>query len=597
MFKKIFALLTPAEQRSAGVLVVMVLIMAALDTLGVASILPFIAVLSNPELVQTNPIIYNLYINARYIGVETLEDFLLVLGFLIFVLIVASLAFKALTNYALTRFVRMREYSIGKRLTEVYLRQSYSWFLNRHSADLSKTILSEVDTIIVGGINPLITLIVQSTLVLALLILLIMVDPRLALSVGVVLGIAYGSVYIFLSGWLKRLGQVRMQANKERFTALSEAFGAIKEVKANGLEWAYVQRFAKPAETYAKGQATATAIGQLPRFALEAIAFGGMLLVILYLMRKSGSFADALPIISLYAFAGYRVMPALQQIYGAFAQMRFSGPALDSLYDDITSLECDSIQRNHLVAPLTLTENIRLETISYRYPNAQRTALRGIDLTIPLHSTVGFVGATGSGKTTLVDMILGLLEPEEGHLRVNGQIINDANQQQWQRCIGYVPQHIYLSDDSVSANIALGVQADEIEQQSVERAAKIAGLHEFVETELSQGYATIVGERGVRLSGGQRQRIGIARALYHKPQVLVLDEATSALDNLTEQAVMQAIDNLSNHITIILIAHRLSTVRQCDQIYLLERGTVAANGTFEELIRANGRFRSMAEST
>jgi ATP-binding cassette, subfamily B, bacterial PglK len=425
--------------------------------------------------------------------------------------------------------------------------------------------------------------------------LLIIVDPLLALSVGVVLGLTYAGIYAAMSGRLKRLGQARIEANNERFTAVSEAFGAAKEVKVGGLEQAYIQRFAKPAEIFAKGQATASVIGQLPRFALEAIAFGGMLLVMLYLMAKSGSFAAALPIIALYAFAGYRIMPALQQIYGAFTQLRFAGPALDALHQDLSSLQTANAQQGNL-SPLPLTQAIRLEQVSYCYPNAPQPALKGIDLTIPAHSTVGFVGATGSGKTTTVDVILGLLESQDGHLSVDGQLITAANRRQWQCAIGYVPQHIYLADESVAANIAFGVKAKDIDQQAVECAAKIANLHEFVINDLPQGYATTVGERGVRLSGGQRQRIGIARALYHNPQVLILDEATSALDNLTEQAVMEAVNNLGHDITIILIAHRLSTVRQCDQIYLLERGEVKAQGTFEELIQASDRFRAMAAS-
>ena len=207
---------------------------------------------------------------------------------------------------------------------------------------------------------------------------------------------------------------------------------------------------------------------------------------------------------------------------------------------------------------------------------------------------MGFVGTTGSGKTTTVDVILGLLEPREGVLKIDGQPITTANRRQWQRAIGYVPQHIYLADDSVASNIAFGVNAKDIDQKALERAAKIANLHEFVINDLPQGYATTVGERGVRLSGGQRQRIGIARALYHNPQVLILDEATSALDNLTEQAVMDAVNNLGHDITIILIAHRLSTVRQCDQIYLLDRGELKAQGTFDELSENSTQFKLMA---
>jgi len=591
--KKLLSLLTPHERKRAGVLMGMILVMAFLDMLGVASILPFMAVLANPELVQTNAVLNTAFTLSRHIGIHTSEYFLVALGLLVFVLLVTSLAFKALTAYAQIRFSLMSEYRIGKRLVEGYLHQPYSWFLSRHSADLGKNILSEVSAVISNGMIPLITLTAQSTVALALLILLIIIDPLLALSVGVVLGLVYAGIFAVMSGWLKRLGQVCIETNKERYIAVNEAFGAAKEVKVGGLEQAYIESFAKPAEIYAKGQATVQVIAQLPRFALEAIAFGGMLLVVLYLMAKSGSFAAALPIIALYAFAGYRLMPALQQIYGAFTQLRFAGPALDALHQDLSSLQAADAQPGHLT-PLPLTQAITLNHISYRYPNAPQPALKGIDLTIPAHSTVGFVGATGSGKTTTVDVILGLLEPQEGTLKIDGQPITATNRRQWQQAIGYVPQHIYLADDSVAANIAFGVNTKDIDQQAVERAGKIANLHEFVINDLPQGYATTVGERGVRLSGGQRQRIGIARALYHNPQVLILDEATSALDNLTEQAVMEAVNNLGHDITIILIAHRLSTVRQCDQIYLLERGEVKASGNYDELNASNQQFKAMA---
>jgi ABC-type multidrug transport system fused ATPase/permease subunit len=409
------------------------------------------------------------------------------------------------------------------------------------------------------------------------------------------LGLAYGAIYVLMSGYLKRLGQARVNANKERFTAVSEAFGAAKEVKVGGLEHVYVKRFAKSAEIYAKGQAAAKVIAQLPRFVLEAVAFGGMLLLTLYLMGKSEGFAAALPIISLYAFAGYRLMPALQQIYGAVTQLRFAGASLDALHKDLSSLRTVDLEPRPII-PLPLTQAIRLEQVSYRYPNATQLALQSIDLSIPARSTVGFVGTTGSGKTTLVDLILGLHEAQKGCLSVDGQPITSSNRREWQRSIGYVPQQIFLADDSIAANIAFGVNTEDIDQAATERAAKIASLHDFVVKDLPQGYATTVGERGVRLSGGQRQRIGIARALYHNPEVLILDEATSALDSFTEQAVMEAVNNLTHRITIILVAHRLSTVRQCDQIYLLERGEVKCGGSYEELMHQNPQFRLLAQS-
>ena len=590
-FKKLLDLLTPPELKRAFLLLGMILTMALLDMIGVASILPFMGVMANPDLIESNA-----FLNAAYtqLGFTDTQQFLFALGTLVFVLLLVSLAFKALTTFAQLRFTAMREYSIGKRLVEGYLHQPYSWFLSRNSADLGTSILSEVSQVIGGGMMPMMNLVAQGAVATALLTLLILVDPKLAFIVGLVLATAYALTFKATRGFLASIGAECIKANQERFTVVSEAFGASKEVKVGGLEQAYINRFSDPARTFARHQATAQAISQLPRFALEAIAFGGMLLVVLYLMAQSGSFASALPIIALYAFAGYRLMPALQQIYGAVTQLRFAGPALDALHADLISLQ--PAYTNPSQDAIALKKAITLNQIQYRYPNAPQSALKNLSLTIPAKSTVGLVGSTGSGKTTTVDLILGLLEAQEGTLEVDGHTITEHNRRAWQREIGYVPQQIYLADDTVAANIAFGLDAKDTDPAAVERAAKIANLHEFVANELPHQYQTTVGERGVRLSGGQRQRIGIARALYHNPQILILDEATSALDNLTEQAVMEAVHNLGHEITIIMIAHRLSTVKACDTIFLLEMGELKAHGTFDQLTQANEQFRAMAAS-
>ena len=590
--KKLLDLLTPAERKRAGVLMVMIVVMAALEMVGVASIMPFMAVLANPEVVETNRLLSAVYTG---LGFADTQRFLFALGVAVFVLLVASLLFKALTTYAKLRFTLMREYSIGRRLVEGYLHQPYSWFLNRHSADLGKSVLSEVGKVVSGAMTPAMELVAQGAVATALLILLVAVDPVLALAVGVSLGVAYGGIYWATRGYLARIGEERFRLNRWRFTAVSEAFGAPKEIKVGGLERVYLRRFSDPARAFARHQASAQVVSQLPRFALEAIAFGGMLLVVLYLMAQNGGFSKALPVIALYAFAGYRLMPALQAIYKSITSIRFAAPALDALHADLMGLQPANPQQAGEALPLN--HAITLSDVTYCYPNAPQPALKELNLTIPARATVALVGATGSGKTTTVDVMLGLLEPRRGTLAVDGVVIDETNRRAWQRAIGYVPQHIYLADDTVAANIAFGLEARDIDPVAVERAAKIANLHEFVMEELPERYQTTVGERGVRLSGGQRQRIGIARALYHNPQVLILDEATSALDNLTEQAVMEAVHNLGHEITIILIAHRLSTVKACDTIFLLEKGELKGQGTFEELTRANQRFQAMAAGT
>lgn len=568
-FKKIMQLFTPQERKKANLLMLLIIIMAFLEMIGVASIMPFMAVLINPDIIQTNNILNTAYQSANVIGIDNYVEFLFALGILVLFLLFASLSIKALTTYAQMRFIYMSEYSLSKRLVERYLQQPYDWFLNRHSADLGKSILSEVDRVISGGLNTMINFIAQSLVAFAILMLLIFVDLKLALIVGLTLGSSYALIYKFTRSILKRTGNEVKNANKWRFTAVSEAFSAVKEIKIGSFEKIFIQRFSGPAKIYGFSQLLSQLVIQLPRFALEGIAFGGLLIITLFLMTERDTFSDIIPVISLYAFAGYRLMPAMQQIYNSLSGLRFIEPMLESIHKELITLQIIETNNNHNT--LIFENNITLSNVNYHYPNTSRTALKNINLKISAGTTVGIVGATGCGKTTTVDIIMGLLEPQHGLLRVDGIEINKNNVRTWQRLIGYVPQQIYLADDTIEGNIAFGVNPKFIDQRLVEYSAKIANLHDFVSNELPKKYQTTVGERGVRLSGGQRQRIGIARAIYRKPKILILDEATSALDNLTERAVMDEVHNISGSITIIIIAHRLSTVKKCDNIFFFKK--------------------------
>jgi ATP-binding cassette, subfamily B, bacterial PglK len=584
--KKILALLSNAEKKKATGLFFLILIMAFLDTLGVASILPFISMLTNPELLQTNVFLIQLYEVAKNFGIINVRQFIFALGVLVFVLLIVSLSFRALTTYVQVRFTLMREYSIGKRLLENYLHQPYSWFLNKHSAKLGKNILSEINEVIYQSIVPFMNLFSQATVSIAFIILLILTDPVLALNVSILLAVCYGTIFFLMKNFLSQIGEDRLEANEKRFSLIQEAFGAVKEMKIGGLEQTYVNRFSKPSEIYAKNQSLAQLISQLPRFFLECAAFGGMILLVLFLINDDKNFLNIVPIISIYAFTGYRLIPALQQVYSALTQLRFSGPALDSLHNDLINLKYLKINYKKIIR-LPLTKAITLNNIFFNYPGSKKNSLNNISITIPAFKKVGIIGPTGSGKTTLIDLILGLLDANRGNLKVDEKIITKKNKRMWQKNIGYVPQQIYLSDSSIAANIAFGLDVNDINKKSIERASKIANLHEFVINELPNGYNTIVGEHGVRLSGGQRQRIGIARALYHNPQLLLLDEATSALDNRTEELVMNSINKLKNKITIIVVAHRLSTIRNCDTVFILEKGSVKAQGRFDEIKQDN----------
>jgi ABC-type multidrug transport system fused ATPase/permease subunit len=597
IYRKIRDLLDARERRNAVLLFGMMLVMGLLEAVGVASVVPFISVIANPEIVESND-----YLNAVYTGLGfTSEDsFLTFLGAAVFVLVVGSLTFKALTHWAMARFTHMRSYTLSRRLLKGYLGRPYSFFLHRNSADLGATLLTDVGMVIANSLIPAMNLLAHSIIAIFLLAIVISVNPLVALFSLLILGGAYGLIYLVLRRYISRLGTERLKANQERYKFAQEALGGIKDVKVLGLENAYIDCFAGPASGYARVQAIIQIISQVPRFVLEALVFGCMILLLLFMLAaEGGELAKVLPLIALYAFTGMRLMPALQQVYGALTRLRFGKTSLEALHRDL--LETEQVGVSSVVRGcaetqkvLQLKETIELDDIVYTYPLAEQPALKSLSLIIPAYTTVGLVGSTGAGKTTIVDLILGLLEPQQGHLRIDGHKISVERMQAWQRNIGYVPQSIFLTDDTVGANIAFGVPSRQVDQAAVERAARIAELHNFVINEMPKGYDTMIGERGVRLSGGQRQRIGIARALYHDPEVLVLDEATSALDNLTEKALMAAVHNLGHRKTIIMIAHRLSTVRECDQIYILDKGGLEAQGTYKELMEANDVFRTMA---
>ena len=419
--KKFLSLLTSRERNRVGLLLIMMLIVAFFEMLGVASILPFMSVLTNPDLIETNEILNFMFKTSKEYGIENSQQFLFVLGIIVFVLLVISLLFKAITAYTQVRFVQMINYSISKRLIKDYLYQPYSWFLNHNSADLGKTILSEVATVVGGGVKPLMEIISKGIITCTLIVLLIIVNPKLTIIVCFSLGGIYIVLFYIIRSFLDRIGKERLKSNQSRYIAVSEAFGASKEVKVGGLEQTFIKQFSNSAKTFAKTQASVSVLGQLPRFFLEAIIFGGMLIIILSTIGKSESFISILPIISLYAFAGYRLLPSLQHIYASFTQLTFVGPSLDKLYFDIKKLK--PFNKNQSQEILSFNKFIKLKNICYSYPSTSRTTLKDISLSITAGSTVGIVGSTGSGKTTTVDIILGLLESQKGTLEVDGKVI------------------------------------------------------------------------------------------------------------------------------------------------------------------------------
>lgn len=591
-------LLTPAERRRAIVLLLLVIAMAMLDVIGMASVMPFLAVMANPEMITNYAALNQIYTRMAF---TSTDQFLYFLGLTSFVLLVVAAVVRIGGQYAVNRYTQMRTHSIGVRLLDTYLRRPYAFYLNRHTGDLAKGLLSEVNQLASQVFAPLAQVIAQSIPLVALLTLLIVVDPIVALIMASVLGGSYALVYLTIRRYLGRVGLDRVKANRARFQVVAEALGGIKPVKLLGRESTYVDRFSIASRHMADYQSMNTTLSLAPKFLIEAIAFGGIILLTLGLMahyggHKAGALGQVLPLLGLYAFVGYRMLPAVQAIYGAITQMRFGAAALAGIHADFEGRDELALLPREPATALPAREMVELRDVTFSYDSDKAAGIKGIDLTIPIGSTLGIVGSTGAGKTTLVDVLLGLLQPQSGEIRVDGVAVTPDNMRGWQADLGYVPQDIFLVDASVSENIALGLPLDRIDQDRVRECARMAQILDFIEGELPQGFKTSVGERGVRLSGGQRQRIGIARALYNDPAIIIFDEATSALDNLTEQEVMRAVAALSGQKTVIMIAHRMSTVRNCDRIAVLQKGRLTAVGDYDTLYKDNAAFRRLVDA-
>ncbi len=572
--RKINDLLNRKERAQAFFLMGMMITMSFAEVLGIASILPFMSVLSNPGTVTTNPWLRQGY---EFFGFESTNRYLFFLGLIVLAMLVLSNGIKALTQWQIYRFSHMRGYSLSRRLFGHYLNQPYSFFLTRNSGDLSKNILAEIQILTANVILPFMEMIARVLICLFILVLLFITDPLLAFITILTLGGAFVIVYAIFHRRFFTLGQDRYNAQSQRYKLVNEGLQGIKNIKLTGHEETYQALYDKPCLTFAKTQADNNIIRELPRYVLEIIAFGGILVIVLYLLIVMKSLEKAMPLIALYAFAGYRLMPNLQAIYTSITKMRFHAPVLDSLWQEMRDHKVTAPPAGHSdenIAPLPFQDSIKIDSLSFRYETAQENILSDIDIEMKANTTIGIIGKTGSGKTTLVDLLLGLLTTQDGQILIDGTALTTQNIRAWQKNLAYVSQHIYLSDDTLRRNIAFGLSNDDIDDDMVRKAAEMAALSDFIERDLPQGYDTVIGENGVRLSGGQRQRVGLARAFYLNRPVIVLDEATSALDTETEDNVMDAINAQAHNKTIIMIAHRLSTISQCDQVITLDKGRI-----------------------
>jgi ABC-type bacteriocin/lantibiotic exporter with double-glycine peptidase domain len=584
--RKILLLMTKAERHRGQFILFLLTIMALLETLGVASVMPFLVVLSDPGLIEENAILSRLYNFSLSHLINSEDQFLFLLGVCSFVVVILSSIYKMYTFYKMYDYLEMLRHSIASRLTKSYLDQPYAFFLGKDSSDISKAVLSEVDTVIATVVRPGYIMLSNVFVLIAIVGLLFIANPVLLLITGCILGVLYFGLYYRLRVYVRNLGEQRLTANKSRFAVLNEALNNIKFVKFYSRESDYIAKFRVQSRVFASSVAKFATLNQIPKYLVEAVAFGGLISLVLVLLAfagglKSASLAAILPTIGLYAFAIYRLQPAVQAIYSGFSGLKYGEQAVEALLTDIQSIDQKMLGLEE-GRTVDFKSSAHLQNLSFAYENDGGAigVLDKIDIKILAGSKIGVVGKTGAGKTTLIDIIMGLLAPTSGNLTIDGVRVSEADMQSWRKNIGYVPQEVILNDASIEENIAYGVSKDQVDTDRVVKCAELAQLDDFISKNTEHGYLTFVGERGVRLSGGQRQRLGIARALYHNPAVLVFDEATSALDLDTEKAVMSSLNIIGEDRTVIMITHRLSTLENCDRIIELDSGKVIFDGSF-----------------
>ncbi len=596
LIKKLKIIITPQEKWPLLVLFASILLAALFQTLGVVSILPFMSIIMQPEIIESNRWLSWVYSSF---GFTSVNRFIIFIGFLMLLFIIIGNLTSALATWLKVRFVWRKNHNISSALLKKYLSMPYVYFLTQNTADLSKNILSEVNVLTHDFILPLIEIMVKSFVAIGILSMLLFTNIYITILSVIIFGGLYALIYFYFHDKLKANGAKRLKENKMRFKTAGEALGGIKDIKVMGREDFFYHRYLKHSLELSNLQAWSALIRTMPRYFLETIAFGGIVTLVLYFITTTGNANEVIPMISFFTFAAYRLMPALQVIFVSFTLVRFSQMTVNRIIEDLSEKgefrEQSLIYEKEPIKPMPFNTSLQLKEVSYNYPNTNEPVIHKISLLIQHNTSIGLVGPTGAGKTTLVDIILGLLIPQKGEFSVDGVKIEENNILNWQKNLGYVPQHIYLSDDTIMNNIAFGIPGEKIDRKAVEHVARTSNLHDFIISELPNGYETIVGERGIRLSGGERQRVGIARALYHDPEVLVLDEATSSLDGITESAVLEAINNVAKLKTMIIIAHRLTTVKDCDLIYLIDKGKIIAQGTYDELMNSSASFRAMAK--
>ena len=591
--KKINYLIGKPGQIKFLVLLAFMVVNSLLEMVGIGAIPVFIVIISNPDLILQHswaaPIV-------DWLQITTSKN-LMIWGFVFLAgLFLFKNAFFSLLIYVKTRITYNEQIRLGDRLFKAYMKAPYPFFLNHNSAELLRNVNNETKMIVSEVIIPLLQIIMDGLVFVMIAILLLKVEPVISLLTFFTLGTVSFLLIRITRKKNKSYGKEEQQHRNRMNKIVLEGISGIKEVKVLGREKSFLDQYNFSAMRTVIALRYKQTLNQLPKPFMETIAVIMMLFISMMLLAMGRKVSSFVPVLALFGAATVRLLPALRTVIAAYTDIRYNVYAIDPVYNDLKRLERDADkqlkkEKETRLDPYPFSSQIVFENVSYRYPQGNAEAVRNISLKIPKGAVIGFAGPSGAGKTTIVDILLGLLYPQQGRVLVDDQDIYE-DVRRWQMNVGYIAQFIHLSDDTIRRNITFGLPDDEIDEFKIKQALHAAQLESLVE-ELPEGLDTIVGERGVRLSGGQRQRIGIARALYNNPQVLIMDEATSALDNITEKFVIEAIEHLRGDRTIIMIAHRLTTVRNCDVIYLINEGCILEQGNYDYLLKNSSAFRKM----
>jgi ABC-type multidrug transport system fused ATPase/permease subunit len=575
LLHKVYRLARPYGRMKIGLVLGVSMVQGIFQVIGITSIFPFLALAADPDRMRDSQ-----FGNRVIEWLPPMDNthLLVISGTLTVALMLLANFFNLLSEMIRGRYAYNYAHWLRLQLIKQIASQPYGYFLEHNSAIFHHKVTNDVMEYTKNMLLPLLDIFASIVTIVLLGSLLLIVDFKIAVSAIVILGGFYAVVFMFLGTRRKLAMESLMKAGRGLGQEILQFFTGIKAVKVHRAEEFFVDRLSAHSSMQARLFAWIPVYSRVPRYFIEPLVFGGLVMYIVVLSTQGRNITEILPLLGVIALAGYRLLPALQLLYGQLTQVTSWRHTLDEVYDEFQEAEGkihgNIEHRFQAQSPLKWNHTVRLENVTFTYPLASVPVLDSINLTIEKGSSNAIVGATGSGKSTLIDLMLGLHIPDAGRIMADDTLISDENFPAWRASIGYVPQEIFLIDDTVTRNIAFGVSDDAIDQARVREVCRTAQILDFIEKELPFGFQTRVGDRGVRISGGQRQRIGLARALYHKPLLLILDEATSALDEVTERAMVEAINKLTGKTTIIAIAHRPSTIEGCQYRWDIDHGTV-----------------------